>query len=70
MKDPNRYPPGLDSERVRRVLEHYDNQSDEEAAAEIEAAYEGAATIIEVPNELVSKVCELIAEYEKSSPSK
>ncbi len=28
------YPPGWDEERVRRVLEHYESQSDEEAARE------------------------------------
>ena len=38
MKNPNRYPPGWDEERVRRVLEHYESQTDEEAIAEDEAA--------------------------------
>ena len=35
-----KYPTGWDEERVRRVLEHYETQSDEEAVAEDEAAYE------------------------------
>ena len=35
-----KYPVGWDEERVRRVLEHYEAQSDEEAVAEDEAAYE------------------------------
>jgi len=39
MKTPN-FPEGWDEERVRRVLEHYEEQSDEEAVAEDEAAYE------------------------------
>ncbi len=34
------FPPGWDEERVRRVLEHYEAQSEEEAVAEDEAAYE------------------------------
>jgi len=38
MKQAN-FPEGWDEERVRRVLEHYDKQSDEEAVAEDEAAY-------------------------------
>ncbi len=35
-----RFPPGWDEARVRRVLEHYEHQSEEEAVAEDEAAYE------------------------------
>ncbi len=58
-----RYPAGWDAERVRRVLEHYETQSDEEAAAEDEAAYEGTThTAVEVPVELVPAVRELIAK--------
>ena len=37
----SKYPAGWDEERVRRVLEHYEAQSDEEAVAEDEAACEG-----------------------------
>jgi len=33
----NQFPPGWDERRVRKVIEHYDNQTDEEAAAELEA---------------------------------
>ena len=36
----SKYPAGWDEQRVRRVLEHYEAQSDEEAVAEDEAAYE------------------------------
>jgi len=35
-----RFPKGWDEDRVRRVLGHYEAQSDEEAVAEDEAAYE------------------------------
>ena len=45
-----KYPPGWNDARVRRVLEYYDSQSDEEAAAEIEAAFNGTThTTMEVP---------------------
>ena len=58
-----RYPAGWDAERVRRVLEHYEAQSDEEAVAEDEAAYEATThTAMEVPVELVPAVRELIAK--------
>jgi hypothetical protein len=58
-----RYPVGWDAERVRRLLEHYETQSDEEAVAEDEAAYEATThTAMEVPVELVPAVRELIAK--------
>ena len=64
MKKRNRFPPGQDEQRVRAVLEHYEEQTEEEAVAEDEAAYEDAAqTFIEVPKELVPKVRELIAKH-------
>jgi len=62
MKQP-KFPDGWDTERVRRVLEHYEAQSDEEAVAEDEAAYEATThTVMEVPVELVPMVRELIAK--------
>ncbi len=64
MKKRNRFPPGWDEQRVRAVLEHYETQTEEEAVAEDEAAYEDAAqTLMEVPKELVPKVRELIAKH-------
>jgi hypothetical protein len=57
------FPPGWDADRVRRVLDHYESQSDDEAVAEDEAAYEAPThTVMEVPVELVPKVRELIAK--------
>ena len=38
MKRKNQFPPGWDEQRVREVLEYYENQTDEEAVAEDEAA--------------------------------
>jgi len=56
------FSPGWDEERVRRVLEHYESQSDEEAVAEDEAAFETTThTTMEVPVDLVPAVRELIA---------
>ena len=62
MRQP-RYPVGWDEERVRRVLEHYEAQSDEEAVAEDEGAYEATThSAMEVPVDLVPVVRELIAK--------
>jgi hypothetical protein len=59
----SKFPPGWDGERVRRVLEHYEGQSDEEAVAEDEATYEATThTVMGVPVELVPAVRELIAK--------
>ena len=58
-----RFPHGWDEERVRRVLEHYEHQSDEEALAQDEAAFESTThTVMEVPVDLVPAVRELIAK--------
>ena len=49
-----KYPPGWDEERVKRVLAHYEQQSDDEAVAEDEATYESTThTAMEVPVDLV-----------------
>ena len=60
----NRFPPGWDEERVRRVLQHYETQTEEEAVVEDEAAYEDPShTMMAVPVELVPAVRRLIAEH-------
>jgi len=57
-------PPGWDEARVRTVIAHYEQQSEEEAVAEDEAAYESATeTFVEVPNELLPAVRELLAKH-------
>ena len=66
MSREQRFPPGWDEERVQRVLEHYDQQSEEEAVAEDEAAFEGRKeTVMEVPTDLVPEVRRLLAEHTK-----
>lgn len=65
MKD-GRYPPGWDEDRVRRVIDHYEQQSEEEAVAEDEASFEDEGlAVVEVPRELVPAVRTLIADHER-----
>ena len=45
----SKFPPGWDEERVRRVLAHYEDQTQ---------------TFMEIPNELVPVVRELIAKHQ------
>ncbi len=50
-----RFPPGWDEARVRRVLAHYEDQTEEQAVAEDEAA-------VEQPDQTVkdSSVCPIL----------
>jgi hypothetical protein len=68
MSKRTKFPDGWDESRVKRVLEHYEGQSEEQAVAEDEAAFEQRdQTLMEVPNELVPTVRELIAKRRKVS---
>ncbi len=59
----SRFPSGWDEERVRRVLSHYESQSEEEAVAEDEAAWENSSqTFIEIPNDLIPAIREMLAK--------
>lgn len=61
-----KFPLGWDEERVRKVLEHYEAQTDEEAVAEDEATFDDPSqTVMEIPNELVPAVRELIAKHQE-----
>jgi hypothetical protein len=60
------FPPGWDEARVRRVLAHYESQSEDETVAEDEAAVEGVAeTVMTVPKPLVPAVRELIGKHQR-----
>lgn len=59
------FPTGWDEERVRRVLAYYEQQTEEEAVAEDEAAFEDHnKTVMDVPLELVPVIRELIARHQ------
>lgn len=62
-KYPNRYPKGLNRRKVRAIIAHYENQTEDEAVAEDEAAYQSdKVTMMGVPVKLVPKVQKLIAK--------
>jgi hypothetical protein len=66
MRKQSQFPPGWDEARVRRVLAHYEAQSDEEAVAEDEASFEATThTAMAVPVDLVPTVRELIAKHRR-----
>ncbi len=56
------FPPGWDEARVKRLIEHYENMTEDEMIAEDEAAQEAEGqTLMVVPTELVPAVRALIA---------
>jgi hypothetical protein len=58
------FPHGWDEERVRGVLAHYEQQTDDEAVAEDESPFDKhIPTIMEVPTDLVPAVRKLIATH-------
>jgi hypothetical protein len=60
-KKKQQYPPGWDEARVRKLAEHYDNQTEDEAVAEIEDALNDQnQTLMMVPADLVPEIVKLI----------
>ena len=58
----SKFPAGWDEEKVRRVLAHYEEQTEDDALLEDEAGIEPSETVMNVPHDLVPKVRELIAK--------
>ena len=59
----SRFPESWDEDRVEKVLAHYESQTEEEAVAEDESAWEDqSATFVEVPTKLLPRIRELLAK--------
>ena len=64
----NKFPPGWDEKRVRRVVEHYESRTESEALAEDEAnAEDRSGVLMRIPRNLVAAVRELIAKHKKGA---
>lgn len=62
-KDPNRYPKGLTRKKVEDIIAFYDRQTESEAIAEADAAWENSGvSLVRVPQELVEDVRRYVAE--------
>ena len=58
-----KFPPGWDEARIRRVLDPYEDQTEDEQADEIEAALQAeGVTLMAVPTALVPEIRALLAE--------
>ena len=65
--DPNVYPRGWTRKQIDDLRRHYDNQTEDEAAAEIEAAFnDSSETLMIVPSELVPEIDRLLAAHSAS----
>jgi hypothetical protein len=55
------FPPGWNEARVRRVLEHYERQNEDQAVAEDEAAFRSRSqAVMVVPKRLVPAITRFI----------
>ncbi|MGC2657257.1 MAG: hypothetical protein WA324_04715 [Bryobacteraceae bacterium] len=61
----SKLPTGWNDEKVQRVLEHYEGQTEDEALAEDEAGIESSETVVSVPHDLLPEVRELIAKRQR-----
>jgi hypothetical protein len=62
-KDPNRYPPGLNAAKIRKIIDYYDKQSSEEAAQEIlKAPLATDMAWIQVPVKLIPQIQKLLGK--------
>lgn len=60
--DKNKFPENWDENRTKRIIAHYEAQTEEEAVLEDEAMFEQPEqTLIEIPVELVPAVRALLA---------
>ena len=60
-------PKGWDEGRVRLVLDHYEQQTEDDAVLEDEAAVRPSATVMDVPHDLVAEVRQLIAKRQAAT---
>ncbi len=64
-----KFPSGWDASRVRDVLAHYEAQTEDQQANEIESALDvEGITMIAVPDELADEVRALIARHQIATP--
>ncbi len=65
MKKPlNKYPKGWNAKKIKALMKHYEQQTEDEEVAEDEAAFnDPAQAVMLVPRALVPKVHKLLAAH-------
>jgi len=62
-----KFPPGWDEIRVKELIAHYENQTEDEEFADIEASREEeGVTFMAIPSELVPQVRALLASKQSA----
>ncbi len=62
----SKFPEGWTEERVLDLIENYESQTDEEAMAKDEAAFEDEAqTVMSVPVSLLPQVREIVVKHQR-----
>ncbi len=62
-----KFPPGWNEKRVKELIAHYENQTEDEEFADIEAARRAEdITLMAIPTELVPEVRALLARKESA----
>ena len=57
-----KFPPGWNEKRVQELISHYENQTEDEEFADIEAAREASdITMMAIPSDLVPEIRALLA---------
>jgi hypothetical protein len=60
----NKYPRGWNRKKVQELTEYYENQTEDEAVAEMEAAFkEPEQAVVFVPRSLLPKIHKLLAAH-------
>ena len=61
----SKFPAGWDGERVKRLIDHYESMSEEDQAAEDDAAVEQkqGQTVVTAPEELLPAIRQLLAGH-------
>jgi hypothetical protein len=61
----SKLPKGWNEAKVRRVIAHYEKQTEKDAVLEDDAGVRASETVMSVPRDLVPKVRELIAKRQR-----
>ena len=69
MSEP-KFPVGWDADRVKRLIDQYEEMSEDEMTAEDEAAFAKSPgeTVLKVPDELLPAIRQLLTRHKNSGP--
>jgi len=67
VKKKQKFPPGWNEQRVKKLIAYYENQTEDEEFADIEAAREAEdITLMAIPTELVPAVRAILAREQSA----